>query len=73
MFHRSILSQSHWNACEEKNRIKVQLSGGYLIQQGGEPHFVKLVDHAMFSFQPAPIGMSIGPASLHVLSQGLRC
>ncbi|KAK5121153.1 hypothetical protein LTR85_005637 [Meristemomyces frigidus] len=54
-FHRSMLSQSHWNACEEKGRIKVQLSAGYMLQQDGKPQFIKLVDHAMFSFQPAPL------------------
>ncbi|KAK5134726.1 hypothetical protein LTR08_006241 [Meristemomyces frigidus] len=54
-FHRSILSQSHWNACEEKGRIKVQLSAGCMVQQDGKLQFIKLVDHAMFSFQPAPL------------------
>ncbi|KAK4543933.1 hypothetical protein LTR36_004707 [Oleoguttula mirabilis] len=54
-FHRSILSQSHWNASEEKGRIKVQLSAGYMLPQDGKPQFVKLVDYVVFSFQPAPM------------------
>lgn len=70
-FHRSILSQSHWNACEEKGRIKVQLSAGYMLQHEGKPQFVKLVDHAMFSFQPAPLGEPNAPVQTKM--QHARC
>jgi hypothetical protein len=51
-FHKRILSQSHWNACDDLGRIKVKLSAGYEI----DGNFVKLVDHVIFSFQPAPLG-----------------
>jgi len=57
-FHRSILTQSHWNACDDMGRIKVQLSAGYEVDLEGRSHFVKTVDHVVFSFQPAPLGKS---------------
>lgn len=55
-FHRSILAQSHWNACDDLGRIKVQLSAGYEVEVEGKRQFIKLVDHIVFSFQPAPLG-----------------
>ncbi|KAK5744196.1 hypothetical protein LTR17_002226 [Elasticomyces elasticus] len=54
-FHRSILSQSHWNASEDMGRIKIQVSAGYEAHIGGTNKFVKLVDHVVFAFQPAPL------------------
>jgi len=62
-FHRSILTQSHWNACDDMGRIKVQLSAGYEVDLEGRSHFVKTVDHVVFSFQPAPLGKSSSPHS----------
>ncbi|KAK1824016.1 hypothetical protein LTR12_001549 [Friedmanniomyces endolithicus] len=56
-FHRSILTQSHWNACDDMGRIKVQLSAGYEVELEGRSHFVKTVDHVVFSFQPAPLDL----------------
>lgn len=59
-FHRHLMSQSHWNACDEIGRVKVELSAGYTIanQLDGKLHFVKNLTHVVFSFQPAPLGMS---------------
>jgi len=55
-FHKSVLSQSHWNASDDLGRIKVQLSAGYEVAFEGRQQFVKLFDHVVFSFQPAPLG-----------------
>ncbi|EMC98620.1 hypothetical protein BAUCODRAFT_64417 [Baudoinia panamericana UAMH 10762] len=56
-FHRSIMSQTHWNACDDLGRIKIQLSAGYELVEQGSAKFVKILDHVVFSFQPAPLGM----------------
>ena len=64
-FHRSILSESYWNAAEEKGRIKIQLSAGYMVIKDELQEFVKLVDHVVFSFQPAPLGESACTSTYH--------
>ncbi|KAK1808546.1 hypothetical protein LTR12_017085 [Friedmanniomyces endolithicus] len=77
-FHRSILTQSHWNACDDMGRIKVQLSAGYEVDLEGRSHFVKTVDHVVFSFQPAPLdilersGIAWPHANLPVVNNPLQ-
>ena len=34
----------------------MQISAGSMVHQHGKLQFVKVVDHIIFSFQPAPIG-----------------
>ena len=53
-FHRSILSQSSWNAADPMGRIRVEMASGYLEEKYGR--FVKVVDHVIFAFQPGPMG-----------------
>ncbi|KXL46118.1 MAG: hypothetical protein FE78DRAFT_89817 [Acidomyces sp. 'richmondensis'] len=60
VFDKRILSQSHWNACDDQGRIKVELSAGYQFNGG----YINLVDHVIFAFQPAPMGSS-PPSSPH--------
>lgn len=55
-FHKETTSQAQWYAADERGRVKVHLSAGYNLETGGTTHFVKLVDHVIFSFQPAPLG-----------------
>ncbi|EME82623.1 uncharacterized protein MYCFIDRAFT_137301 [Pseudocercospora fijiensis CIRAD86] len=54
-FHRSTMSQTAWNALDETGRIKVVVSEGWLRNDGKSFH--KLATHAIFNFQPAPLGM----------------
>ncbi|KAK3109329.1 hypothetical protein LTR53_017538 [Teratosphaeriaceae sp. CCFEE 6253] len=54
-FHRSMMSQTHWNASDDLGRIKIQLSAGYDVHVEGRSQFVKILDHVVFSFQPAPL------------------
>lgn len=63
-FPRDVMGQTQWHAADERGRIKVYVSAGYNIEVGAaagttRPHFVKLIDHVVFSFQPAPIGECI--------------
>ncbi|WPH03271.1 Hypothetical protein R9X50_00614800 [Acrodontium crateriforme] len=56
-FHGSFLAQTHWDASEDMGRIKVELSAGHMVEQHGTAHFMKVVTHALFAFQPAPLGL----------------
>lgn len=56
-FHGSFLTQTHWDASEDMGRIKVELSAGHMVEQHGTAHYMKLITHAMFAFQPAPLDL----------------
>lgn len=56
-FYKSVMSQQHWDANDFKGRVKVELSEGYVKLENGKQMFVKLMNHAIFNFQPAPLGM----------------
>lgn len=47
------MSQQHWDANDFQGRIKVEISEGYLRS---DHVFVKLMNHGIFNFQPAPMG-----------------
>ncbi|KAK5109405.1 hypothetical protein LTR62_007071 [Meristemomyces frigidus] len=77
-FHRTILSQSHWNACDDLGRVKLELSAGYAVQVHGKEEFVKAVDRVIFSFQPTPLdilersGVSWPRANMPIVNNPLR-
>ncbi|MCJ1401916.1 hypothetical protein MMC11_005133 [Xylographa trunciseda] len=52
-FHPEMLTQSYWNAGENKGRIKVTLTEGYLNGPGNLP-FTRTKNLVTFSFQHAP-------------------
>ncbi|KAF2170110.1 hypothetical protein M409DRAFT_19716 [Zasmidium cellare ATCC 36951] len=54
-FYKSVMSQHHWDANDFKGRIKVEISEGYVKLEQGKQVFVKLMNHATFNFQPAPL------------------
>jgi len=57
-FHKETASQAQWCATDDRGRVRVHLSAGYNVESGGKSHFFRLVDHVIFSFQPAPMGKS---------------
>ncbi|MCJ1378895.1 hypothetical protein MMC17_001994 [Xylographa soralifera] len=52
-FHPEMLTQSYWNAGENKGRIKVTITEGYLLAPGNLP-FTRTKNLVAFSFQHAP-------------------
>ncbi|MCJ1436825.1 hypothetical protein MMC27_006207 [Xylographa pallens] len=52
-FHPEMLTQSYWNAGENKGRIKVTITEGYLLAPGNLP-FTRTKNLVTFSFQHAP-------------------
>lgn len=55
-FYKSVMSQQHWDANDFKGRVKVEISEGYVKLENDKQVFVKLMIHATFNFQPAPLG-----------------
>ena len=56
-FHPEMLTQNYWNAGENKGRIKVTITEGYLLGPGNLP-FTRTKNLVTFSFQHAPQRMS---------------
>ncbi|KAK4504052.1 hypothetical protein PRZ48_004967 [Zasmidium cellare] len=54
-FYKSSTSQQSWEPNDFKGRIMIEISEGYLKIEGGREVFIKLMNHATFNFQPAPL------------------
>ncbi|MCJ1320939.1 hypothetical protein MMC15_006280 [Xylographa vitiligo] len=52
-FHPEMLTQNYWNAGENKGRIKITITEGYLLGPGNLP-FTRTKNLVTFSFQHAP-------------------
>ena len=65
-FHPEMLTQSYWNAGENKGRIKIIITEGYLLAPGNLP-FTRTKNLVTFSFQHAPQRLSLRCIWLYVL------
>jgi hypothetical protein len=57
MFHRELLSQSHWNPGDDLGRVKVVIAEGFSRDNLSCP-FERVKNIVSFSFQHAPLGKS---------------
>lgn len=57
-FHRELLLQSYWNPGDDFGRVKVMVSEGFPRDNISMP-FERVKNLVTFSFQHAPLGMSI--------------